>query len=259
MGKKRRGLTAASCFLCAGLAAFAYIQEEAPYIRSRLAAEKLEAACVKPLEEGEAQAAQGVPRTGAPLTVDFEALKAMNPDIVGWIRIPGTRISYPILQHPSKDAYYLTHDPEKKEDKLGAIYLHHDADAGFRDAHTIVFGHNMKSGQMFGDLHLYEEEDFFRTHPEVDICLPDGTLHGTVYSAYVCGTDDLTYTTGYRRGGERYQGFIRHTVESSLFQAEEAPSDRDRIVTLSTCAKGGSAEKRFVVNCMIKEGKEKRD
>ena len=247
-------ILAVFCFLCAGIAAFLYAWENFPYIQSRIESEKLADISLKTQDRGEIRPGKSL--SGLPLIVDFEALRAINPDIIGWIYIPGTQVNDPILKHQEEDAYYLTHTPEKRESKLGSIYMHHDAAADFTDAHTILFGHNMKSGQRFGELSGYADEDFAKAYPDVWILLPGETLHCTVYSAYACPVDDLTYTVGYKTGERAYRDFIRHTAEASCIRVKDFPSDRDRIITLSTCTDSGDKGRRFVVNCFAAEAKE---
>lgn len=226
-------------FACAAISAFLYAGEELPYIEERLAGEKLSGTYLEAEE--------------TPRKADFKGLQTVNPDIIGWICIPGTQVDDPILQHPAEDDYYLFHSPERKKNKLGAVYMHHDTDAGFGDAHTILFGHNMKSGQMFGELSRFEDKNFAEKYPDVWIFLPEEELHCVVYSAYSCSVDDLTYTVGYETDQKSYKEFIDHTLAQSRNPAAEIPTERDQIVTLSTCTDSGDAEKRFVVNCRIAE------
>ena len=257
MGPKKKvncRILAVFCFLCAGIAAFLYVWEGLPYIRGRAEAERLEEISLKGQAGGGMHQESSL--SGVPLTVDFEALKAVNPDIIGWILIPGTQVNDPILKHQEEDAYYLTHTPEKKESKLGSIYMHHDAAADFTDAHTILFGHNMRSGQRFGELSEYADREFAEENPDVWIFLPGETLRCTVYSAYACPVDDLTYTIGYQTGEEAYRDLLCHTVKSSQIRMEDLPSGMDRIITLSTCTDSGDKGRRFVVNCFAAEKRE---
>ena len=145
---------------------------------------------------------------------------------------------------------------EKKESKLGSIYMHHDAAADFTDAHTILFGHNMRSGQRFGELSEYADREFAEENPDVWIFLPGETLRCTVYSAYACPVEDLTYTIGYQTGEEAYRDLLCHTVKSSQIRMEDLPSGMDRIITLSTCTDSGDKGRRFVVNCFAAEKRE---
>ncbi len=248
---RHRILAALFCFLCAALSALSYMREKAPYIKEKQDAQRRNMAYLR--------SAGQEPTAPTDLDVDFAALRSMNPDIVGWIRIPGTQIDYPILKHPSEDAYYLTHSPEKKQSRLGSIYLHHDADKSFMDAHTILFGHNMRSGQMFGELSSYQEETFARAHPDIWIYLPEKTLHASVYSAYVCQQDDLAYTVGYRQDGHNIQDLIRHTAEHSQIHIGRIPSEKDSILTLSTCVSAKKADQRFIVNSFIPNTEKRKE
>ena len=89
--------------------------------------------------------------------IDFAAAQAVNPDVYAWIWIPGTNIDYPILQSETEDdAYYLNHTIEKKEGLPGTIYTEKYNGKDFSSPVTVIYGHNMKNGSMFADLHKYE-------------------------------------------------------------------------------------------------------
>ena len=109
--------------------------------------------------------------------IDFAAAQAANPDVYAWIWIPGTNIDYPILQSESEDdAYYLNHTIEKKEGLPGTIYTEKYNAKDFTSPVTVVYGHNMKNGSMFADLHKFEDKAFFDANPYVYIYLPDRTI-----------------------------------------------------------------------------------
>ena len=91
------------------------------------------------------------------VTVDFEALKKINPEIIAWIRIPDTRIDYPVVQGTDNE-YYLKHTFKKTEHVAGSIFLDKDNSPDFTNRKTILYGHNMKDGSMFQGLHKYERE-----------------------------------------------------------------------------------------------------
>lgn len=247
--KKIKAWIAVFFFVCTGAGVFLYMREELPYIQAGQDAVRLAENYMRPEKNSVMQSS---PERQLYPKIDFSGLEKVNPHIIGWIFIPETQINYPILQHPTEDAYYLTHTPEKKLNKLGSIYMHHDADEGFEDAHTILFGHNMRSGQMFGELSEYRDKAFAKEHP-VFICIPGKIMRCRVYSVYDCSVDDLTYTAGYEPGGEYYETFIRHTLERSWINTEEYPSGEDCVITLSTCTDRGEEGRRFAVNCFVTE------
>ena len=107
------------------------------------------------------------------MPVDFEALRKVNPDIIGWIVIPGMEISYPIVQGEDND-YYLKHTFDKAENASGCIFVEVENSPDFSDNNTFVYGHNMKNKSMFAKLNRYQEEDTFRKNPEFVIYTPEG-------------------------------------------------------------------------------------
>ena len=109
-------------------------------------------------EEDESEEQDPTPASKA--TVDFQALKKINSDIIAWIRVPDTKIDYPIVQ--GKDnAYYLKHTFQKTEHAAGSIFLDVDNEADFSNRKSILYGHNMKDGSMFQGLHRFQERIVF--------------------------------------------------------------------------------------------------
>lgn len=161
------------------------------------------------------------------ISVDFEELQKLNTDIIGWICIPETRINGPILQHPEDDSYYLNHLFNKKENKLGSFFVSHEFSNDFSDAHVVIFGHNMASGQRFGQLSDYENSVFRESHPYVYMYVPGRILKCEVFSAGVCSVSDPVYR-------------LDHESDTPVY-------------TLSTCVDSGDYEKRFIVNCRLTE------
>ena len=105
-------------------------------------------------------------------TVDFQALRKINSDIIAWIRIPDTKIDYPIVQGKN-NAYYLKHMFQKTEHAAGSIFLDVDNEADFSNRKSILYGHNMKDGSMFHVLRNYQDIDFFQGNTDMEVYLPD--------------------------------------------------------------------------------------
>ena len=105
--------------------------------------------------------------------VDFEKLISQNDDIIGWIFIEGTDISYPLLCGRDNQQY-LFQSYEKKYLTAGSIYIDYRCSRDFSDSRTVVYGHNMHNGSMFGKLDKFTRESYMKEHPYVFILLPDG-------------------------------------------------------------------------------------
>ena len=100
--------------------------------------------------------------------IDFQALWAVNPDVVGWITIPDTRIDYPILQGKDNDQYLHT-DMEGNETVAGEIFLDFEDEGDFSSLHNVIYGHHMKNGTMFKDITRFTDLDYLKGHKEITI------------------------------------------------------------------------------------------
>lgn len=115
--------------------------------------------------------------------IDFEALWEKNPDVIGWIRMEGTQIDYPILYSGDND-YYLHHDIDGNETAAGSIFLDMEDRPDMTNPHNVIYGHRMRDGSMFKDVIRFREEQFFRDHPYYRIYLPDREIRLKVISCY---------------------------------------------------------------------------
>ena len=94
-----------------------------------------------------------------PEGIDFAELSSINPDIYAWIRIPDTQIDYPVLQREEDDTYYLRHNSSGRYAFAGSIYTEEANSRDFKDPMTVLYGHNMRDGSMFQNLHFFEDEE----------------------------------------------------------------------------------------------------
>ena len=99
--------------------------------------------------------------TGRPV-VDFAALKALNPQIVGWIQIPQTPVNYPVCQTDNND-YYLNHSFLGRDDEFGAIFMDYRSAADLSGYNTVMYGHHLKNGEMFAEVADYSNQENFDT------------------------------------------------------------------------------------------------
>lgn len=183
-------------------------------------------------------------------SVDFEELKKLNPDTIGWIRFypEPKEISYPMVQTSDNDKY-LHKTFSANENTLGAIFVNTYNNADFSDKNTIIYGHRMKDGSMFRHLEDYKDKEFWDENQYFYIYTVDGrklTYH--IYSVgQVLDTSD-TYLTDFE-SDEAYEAFLDVTRESAYDTGVEVTKE-DRIVTLSTCT-SASDEHRFVVRGVL--------
>lgn len=115
--------------------------------------------------------------------IDFIELKKLNQDVVAWIKIPGTRINYPIVQG-SDDEEYLHQTFLKKRNSSGAIFLEAKCKKNFTSENNIIYGHHMRNGTMFADLVKLRDQKFVKKHDQIQLYLPEKTIDLTIVSAY---------------------------------------------------------------------------
>ena len=106
------------------------------------------------------------PKTGETLTIlrEYAPLFELNSDVVGWIRIDGTLVDYPVMHTPDEGSYYLYRDFYGDSDKHGCIYAYAPSDVFTPSDNVTIGGHNMRNDSMFGTLHYYEDPEFYKEH-----------------------------------------------------------------------------------------------
>lgn len=185
--------------------------------------------------------------------VDFEALKKENPDIYAWIKVPGTSVDYPVLQSTEDNSYYLTHTIDGEEQTAASIFTENYNSCDFQDPHTVIYGHNMRDGSMFGSLHKYEDKAFFDEHREILIYLPDRILHYRIFAAYVSDNRHLMLNYDWKAAGvmDQYLDEVFSNGDiSAHIDREMEVTGQDRIITLSTC-NHGIDEQRYLVQAVL--------
>ena len=178
------------------------------------------------------------------ITVDFDALKKTNADVVGWLYIPNSTISYPLLQGEDNEQYlHQTYDGTSSI--LGSIFMDFRNQADLSDDHTIIYGHNMKNGSMFGTLKKYNDPAFYREHRNIYILTENGTYRYRVFSYHVADATGKVYTVHFD-DTYTYEDYLALIMGSSYVSSKLSVTPKDRIITLSTCT--GDEDSRFVVH-----------
>lgn len=193
-------------------------------------------------------------REQAPVEVDFSKLLKINDDIIGWIYMEDTVVNYPLLQGEN-NLYYLDKTLYKKYLASGSIYLDCDNEPDFSDAHSIIFGHNMKNHTMFGDLSDLRDEDYLKEHPYVDLILTDGTwMRYEICSVYRAHVEDGTFRAPLNKA-KNFKPFMELITEKNMYADSELDlpvvQEDDKVLTLSTCTEDSADLERFVVHAVL--------
>ena len=181
---------------------------------------------------GETPAVYVDPYAEALKNMDFAALREVNSEVLGWILIPGTRISYPLVQG-ADDEYYLNHTWRGSRSAVGAIFVEAQNSADLSDFHTIIYGHRMNNGSMFHSLASYQDLSYWQAHPYVYITDDSGSRKYEIFAAYEAGVTTPTYRLGFSTQIGK-ESFLEHCTTSSVIETGVVPTVYDRILTLST-------------------------
>ena len=186
--------------------------------------------------------------------IDFETLQAGNPDIYGWLRIPGTAVDYPLVQRSGDDGFYLNHDSEGNYSPAGAIFTESAYNAAdMEDPVTLVYGHQMYSGTMFGSLQpTYSQPDNLETCGEIVVYLPDREYHYQVFAAVPYDDRHILYHYDFS-DPRRYNAFLNSVFSvrsiGATFREDlaAAVTPEDRLLILSTCLTGNDNGRYLVL------------
>lgn len=200
---------------------------------------ELEELAVHPNPEGAQESNADQP----PITVDFNALQAENPDVVGWLYVEALGISYPVVQGTDNE-YYLHMTYQKTYNFAGTIFIDYENNRNFQDLNTIVYGHNMKDGSMFGILKRFVTENAYANSPYFWMLTPEKNYKYEIFSAHTAPINSLTYTL-FSKPGKEYTSYLNEMKVMSEITAQAEPKKFDKIMTLSTCT--GNSATRFVV------------
>ena len=184
--------------------------------------------------------------------LDWSSLYAENKDIYAWIYIPGTQVDYPVLQSASDDTYYLNHNIDGSYGKPGCIYTEKINSKDFTNYNTVLYGHNMKSGEMFGCLHDYEDKTFFDENPYVYVYTEEKTYVYEIFAAYtttnahILNTNDFSTQEGF---ADYLDNVVYNKALTGNFRNDTRVTSDNRIITLSTCTSNSS--KRWLVQAVL--------
>lgn len=176
----------------------------------------------------------------------IEDLRKEYPSIVGWIRVGGTEIDYPIVKGSDND-YYLNHNYKDEYNVFGAIFMDYRNDENFSDQNTIIYGHNNVRAGNFKDLHKYEEEGFFAEDRFIEIYSLDGFKKYKVFAVYNASPYDKFRSPSY---SEEEGANLLSYIKGKNIVDGEIPNKLEDLLTLQTCSPGDT---RLVVQAKLEE------
>ena len=180
--------------------------------------------------------------------LDLGALRAVNKDVVGWISIPGTIVSYPLMQGKDNQSY-LRRNWKKESVTSGSIFIEAECSRDLTDFHTIIYGHRMRNETMFGVLKYYSGSDYWREHPSVYIVLDDTIYRYDIFSVHQAALDSIVYRLDIEEK-QLEEELVQFCMDCSVLSTGLVPESGERILTLSTCT-GDGYTKRWVVHGVL--------
>ncbi|MCP3777611.1 class B sortase [Paenibacillus sp. MZ03-122A] len=190
---------------------------------------------------GEAFASPLITKANEPVMLpEFRELYERNPDIVGWLKINGTRIEYPVMQNPQDDQYYLDHDFDKKKSKLGLPFLDEHSRINGPDV-LLIHGHHMKNGWMFKDLMKYKQESFYKEHATFQFSTlyeqEEYEIVAVILSQVYRKSDDVFkyYQIEKVSTPAEFDSYVQNIKKLALYETGITPRYGDKLIVLSTC------------------------
>ena len=189
---------------------------------------------------------------------EYESLIEENPEFVGWISIPDTNIDYPVVQTGDNDKY-LDVNFDGAKDSNGSLFVDYRSDILNSTTNTIIYGHNMRSGAMFGGLKYFLDEGYFNEHR---ILTFNTKYQHRQYEIMAVGLSEVSYQdeTDYRyydfihAGNEQeWMDFVENVSAMTVYGSLDSLEMTDKILTLSTCNVYTEDGRLFVIARLIKE------
>ena len=183
------------------------------------------------------------------LRFDFNGLMRVNPDFKCWIDIPGTVISYPVVQGPD-NWYYLRKTFAGQYNVGGVIFFDYTCPDDLTGMNTVIYGHRMNDGSMFTDLKKFLNASFAQEYDEIRLYRADGVYIYKVFAA--CKTDAYSdcYTTRFSDEAA-FESWLNKQIARSSVYFDRVPTVDDKIITMSTCVGSWDEYGRYVVQAML--------
>ena len=165
--------------------------------------------------------------------INFDILKTISKDAAAWLYCEGTVIDYPVMKADDY-AYYLNHLPDGTYNVNGSLFTDYNNAPDFSDPLTVIYGHHMKSGSMFGSLKGYKEQKYFDEHPYMYLYTEQGNyridlLYGCLIGAGQWRERAFMYK-------ENLDALLAYAAQNTTFESNAVYSETDKVIAMSTCS-----------------------
>ena len=178
-----------------------------------------------------------------------------NPDIVGYIEIPGTNVSYPMVQ-TGNNVFYLYHDLHFQPSRHGSIFVDYENDIyTLADHNMIIYGHNMRDGTKFHNVRHFHRRAYFEDHPYILITTPHEETVWEIFSFFPTTTDFNYLITNFYHQAYHYE-FMLYLQQSSIHPRDIEIDFYDQIIILSTCGVHGGENRYILIARLRRDARE---
>ncbi len=188
----------------------------------------------------------------ANIPTTFDKLTKINKDVVGWVKVNNTKVNYPVTQSYD-NKYYLTHDIYKNYIITGWVFMDYRNNSKELDRNTIIYGHNLISNYMFGDLKktVYYSWYTNKDNQIITFNTLNRNMKFQIFSIYTTNYTNDYMTTQFFDDAE-FMKFLNMVKKRSMYNFNVNLHDYDKILTLSTCT--GSNNRRLVIHAVMVDG-----
>lgn len=182
------------------------------------------------------------PTGDGPNSITLGELMKLNKDVVGWIKIFDTHISYPVVQGKDNQEY-LNKDVFGEFSFSGSIFLDYRNACDFTDSYSIIYGHHMEYGAMFGDVVEFKNDDYFQEHKTGALFLLDDTYKITLFACVETQEFNNKIYNPTVQGKDNLDTLLKYIKDEAVQYRDISLNHDDKIIGLSTCAEAGTNER----------------
>ncbi len=167
--------------------------------------------------------------------INIKELYQINNDIIGWLKIDGTNINYPVMQTKDKPEYYLRKDFYKKYSYWGTPFLSESCDINTSD-NLIIYGHHINNSKMFGELENYKKEQYYNKHKNIKFYTMNDKREYEIIAVLKTTIYEFKYYNYININSEKeFNTFIDKCFELSFYNTSNKVTYGEKLITLSTC------------------------